>query len=125
MKATMDETTVNRVCLAYVTARHRVVVLGSTCVAVQELQTGEWLEEHSALDEHVTLEAGVSNGERLASFQLVAHSFGLRLVLGRVLAVKPPSADVCAHVAQLPRFGHVARAVLERAAQDAPARRVA
>jgi hypothetical protein len=124
MEASLRTEAIERACVVYVTARQEVVVFDSVCVAVRDVETGEWLDEHSAVDERVTLDVERSS-ERLARFQVVAHSFGLRLVLGRVLAVRRPSAQVCGYLSGLSSVGRVAIERLQRTAQDAPARKVA
>ena len=124
MNASIDIRSLARSCVVCATAQYELIVLDSICLAVRERSTGEWLEDHSAIDERVSLQPMQRSEECLAEFQLVAHSFGLRLLLGRVFGVRAADASIWRYIQEHPNAGPYRSEWLEEQ-RNAPALKVA
>lgn len=88
-----------------VTERCEYVIYQACCVAVRDRKTGEWLDEHHALEERVALVPTTHAAIGGALWDLEIHTFGVRLHAGPVLAVQKPDSATSALLEQLMHHG--------------------
>ncbi len=95
-------------CSVCLTQHHDYVIYDSQCVAVRCRSTGEWLDEHHAIDERIALVPTGSTTRsttRLSRWDLVIHTFGMQIHVGPVLAVSKADAAIKARLEHLSSRG--------------------
>jgi hypothetical protein len=97
--------TIDTLCSVCVTRQHEFVIYGSSCIAVRERATGEWLDDHHAVDERIALVPTAYRADRLGPWDLEIHSFGFLIHVGPVVAVIKPDESTRARLEQLVHFG--------------------
>lgn len=110
----MDVINVEQTCHMCVTRTHEFLVHDSICVAVRDRRSGDWLDDHFAVDERVSLvprpRTQTLPGTR-ARWDLQIFTFGNRVRVGPLEEVAGVSAELRAtvqeHVAR--RYGGEAR----------------
>jgi hypothetical protein len=109
---------IDSLCSVCVTRHHEFVLYESRCILVRDRGTGDFIEHH-ALDERVSLVPTVqrsSGTASVATWDLVIHTFGLRVQVGPVIAVVKPDELVRARVAHAQGLTqHLAARCLQRA----------
>jgi hypothetical protein len=96
------------ICSVCITKQHEFVIYGARCVAVRERDSGQWIDEHHAIDERVSLVPTLrrhTDSVELALWDLSVHAFGFQIQIGPVLAVSKPDHATREHIATLPRYG--------------------
>jgi hypothetical protein len=96
---------IDATCAVCVTRCHEYVIHDGACIAVRDRTTGEWLDDHHALDERIALVPGSYHGDRIGPWDLEIHVFGLQIRVGPVLAVVKAEEEIMTHLAQLVHQG--------------------
>lgn len=69
-------------CNICATAQYEFLIIGSLCVAVRERATGEWLDDHYAVDERVSLVPCRRDPSGLSRWALQVATFGNTVRIG-------------------------------------------
>jgi hypothetical protein len=83
------------------------VILGATCIAVKNRENGEWVEDHYAIGERVSLAPTSRTRSQLRAWRLTIFIFGSRIEIGTILSVSPLTSEEWDYIRSSDRYGHL------------------
>lgn len=95
----MDTTLGSSPCHICTTAYYEFLICGSLCVAVRERDSGEWLEDHYAVDERVSLVPRSGAGGSMSRWNMQICTFGNTVQVGPLEHVARADASLCQEIA--------------------------
>jgi hypothetical protein len=108
----MKQETENRLIVCS-TQGNSFVILGATCIAVKNRDTKEWVEDHYAIGERVSLVPTSRTRSQLRAWRLTIFSFGSRIEIGTILSVSPLTSEEWDYVRSSDRYGHLVGSSLD------------
>ena len=83
------------------------IVLGTTCIAVKDRESREWIEDHYAIGERVSLVPTSRTRSQLRAWRLTIFSFSSRIEIGTILSVSPLTSEEWDYIRGSDRYGHL------------------
>jgi hypothetical protein len=83
------------------------IILGATCIAVKDRESKEWVEDHYAIGERVSLVPTSRTRSQLRAWRLTIFSFGSRIEIGTILSVSSLSSEDWDDLRRSDRFGRL------------------
>lgn len=89
------------------------VILGATCIAVKDRESKEWVEDHYAVGERVSLVPTSRTRSQLRAWRLTIFSFCNQIETGTVLSVSPVTSEEWEYIRSSGRYRHLLSSSLD------------
>jgi hypothetical protein len=83
------------------------VILGATCIAVKDRESREWVEDHYAIGERVSLMPTSRTRSQLRAWRLTIFSFYSRIEIGTIISVSPLASEEWDYIRSSERYGRL------------------
>jgi hypothetical protein len=83
------------------------VIMGATCIAVKDRDSREWVEDHYAIGERVSLVPTSRTRSQLRAWRLTIFIFRSRIEIGNISSVSPLTSEEWDYIRSSDRYGHL------------------